>query len=134
MSTTVYLAGKMTGLTLEEMQVWRICAKTRLRGSSFKSLDPADTDLGDKPSGIEIVASNKFQINHSDIVLAELDFPAISRGTYSEIVYAGTIGKPVITWGTNPVHDDPWIKANTVRHFKRLDEAINYIINNYYSV
>lgn len=131
MPIIVYLAGKMTGLTFEQMKGWRNKAKEKLVDNKIIVLDPTDTDLGGDPTEIEIVASNKFQINHSDLVLAELDFNGVSLGTISEIVYSGSIGKPVISWGANPVHEYPWVAANTICHFRELDEAIDYIVTNY---
>jgi len=129
--TVVYLAGKMSGLTREEMTEWRIEAEDQLNNAGMSVLDPTRTILCTNPSAREIVVNNKFQINHSNIVLAEIAFTGISLGTMSEIVYAGTKGKPVISWGKNEVHKYPWISEHTVKHFITLGEALEYIVENY---
>lgn len=134
---TVYLAGKMTGLSLDEMSRWRIKAAGELNGAGFNVLDPVkvfeveikeDTHLLAR----EIVDSNKFQIKNSDIILVELNHENISIGTIGEIVYARGLGKPVIVWGkaTNII-SHPWIREHITAIYYDLETAIDYIIEKY---
>ena len=136
-TVTVYLAGKMTGLTKEEMTRWRRKARELFLKYStysvFKVLDPTVVMLHDEPSDKEITASNKYQIRNSDIVLAEIDFDEISIGTIGEIVYAHTIGKPVIVWGKNErIKWHPWIQGHIIADFAELENAVRYIVSNFW--
>lgn len=136
--TTVYLAGKMTGLTYEEMMEWRIHAENFLRipdtgESKFRIINPVDTDFGTTPSKREMVHSNKFQISNSDIVLAELNHEEVSIGTLFEIAYANEKGKPVIVWGKNKkIIDHLWVEESITKAFDTLFDACVYIRRNYY--
>jgi nucleoside 2-deoxyribosyltransferase len=133
--TTVYLAGKIKGLTWHQMCRWRELAKTSLLEAGFQVLDPTDTCFDEENSSpYEIVASNKFMIDHSDIVLAELDHshPHVSLGTIGEIVYANTKGVPVIAWGTaSEVISTPWVSAHITKTFRGLAPALTYLIEKY---
>lgn len=126
----VYLAGKMTGLTKEEMSAWRNGAKTLLAGK-FAVLNPVDIQLSTWLTDREIVDSNKFQILNSDIVLAEMNFPDVSIGTIGEIVFARLNNKPVIAWGRAGFVTNPWIREHITIHFQDLKSAVNYIMENY---
>lgn len=130
--STVYLAGKMAGLTFQQMREWRDQARKLLTIAGFKVLDPTDTELGACPSASAIVHSNKYMVNHSDLVLAELDYKKVSLGTVGEIVYAGSKGIPVLVWGgASSIIEHPWVEAHITERFPDLKQAINYIIINY---
>ena len=51
---TVYLAGKMTGLTHEEMNAWRKLAEKALAEHGFRVLNPVNSPLRKYPSNREI--------------------------------------------------------------------------------
>lgn len=122
----------MSGLNQKEMTKWRDIADEVLMENNFACLSPTNSPLAEKPSYREIVDNNKFQIRNSDLVLAEIDFKEPSIGTIGEIVYAHTIGKPVIIWGTNfDIIYNPWITGHATKHFDSLDEALYYIVINY---
>ena len=127
----MYLAGAMAGLTEEEMLGWRLMAENLLNEQGFSVLNPVNTDLGSDSSRHEITGSNKFQIRHSNIVLAEFDRLDVSKGTVGEVVFAYMIGKPVITWGRSDHAEHSWIKDHSVRHFVNLIDAVKYIARNY---
>jgi len=130
---TVYLAGKMSGLSKEEMNGWREVSTDKLLEAGYKVLNPVETDFGTNVSDSEIIHSNDFQIRHSDIILAELDYEQISIGTICEIVEARRQGKPVIAWGTAySIINHPHIRGRITRHCEDLENAVQYIIENYY--
>ena len=130
---TVYLAGKMAGLSKEQMNEWRDKAVDELVEANFNVLSPVNTDFGTNVSDSEIIHSNDFQIGHSDIILAELDYEQISIGTICEIVEARRQGKPVIVWGTAyNIINHPHIRGRITRHCEDLENAVQYIIENYY--
>lgn len=132
-TSTVYLAGKMSGLTQEEMTAWRIQAANELQKHGFKIMDPTTQSFNfDQFTSREVVDSNKFQIRNSDIVLAELNHENVSIGTIGELVFAREIGKPVIVWGTaTGVIEHPWVDEHSTKIFYELSAAIKYIIDNY---
>lgn len=128
---TIYLAGKMTGLTRAQMSWWREYAVDLLMGH-FRIHDPASTKLSESLTNREIVDSNKFQIMHSNIVLVELDHEDVSIGALGEIVFARENGKPVIAWGkARRVIEHPWVQEHITIHFPRLESAVAYVIQNY---
>lgn len=130
---TVYLAGKMTGLTVEEMREWRIHAAGQLRQAGFRVYDPTEAVFPSDFTANEVVANNCFMIDRSDIILAEIDHDEPSIGTLGEIMYAGYLGKPVIVWGKNTwVQQAPWLARNTAARFNLLALALAYIIKNYW--
>jgi hypothetical protein len=138
----VYLSGKITGLSLEEMTAWRIYATNKLTAAGFIVIDPTQTAIDFTSDDKEIVTSNLYQVGKSSIVLAELHHEEYSKGTGFEIVDQGKQGKPVIVWGNSfIIQQYPWISYYTTRTFNHnhdtngrfpgLDAAIGYIIANY---
>ena len=125
---TVYLSGKMAGLSKEEMNDWREKAAGDLVEAGFCILNPVNTDFGSNVTDREIIDSNDYQIGHSDIILAELDYEQISIGTICEIVEARRQGKPVITWGTAyNIINHPHIRGRITRHFEFLVNAVQLL-------
>lgn len=129
---TVYLAGKMTDLSFDEMNAWRKLTTDELFKCGFRTLNPVASSLRPRPSNREIRDNNRYQIDNSDVILAELDHKQISVNTLAEIVYAGVKNKPVIVWGTNyALINQPWIFESITAHFEARVEAVDYIIKNY---
>jgi len=130
---TVYLSGKMAGLSKEEMSEWREKAADELIEANFNILNPVNTDFGANASDREIIDSNDYQIGHSDLLLVELYYEQISIGTICEIVEARSQGKPVIAWGTAyNIVNHPHVRGRITRHFEFLVDAVQYVIENYY--
>jgi len=126
----IYLAGKMSGLSLEEMNEWRMRAEIRLQEAGFRILNPVDVEIDEKSSDREIVANNKAMIRGSDIILAEFDYEEPSFGTICEVIYANSLGIPVISWGRYPIRS-PWVREHIVRHFDELEDAADYLIRSW---
>jgi nucleoside 2-deoxyribosyltransferase len=133
MEMCVYLAGKMTGLSPREMNGWRESAADNLSNCGFSVLNPAEQALNSQKvyTAREVVDSNKFQIQNCSVVLAELDHDDVSIGTIGELVYARSIGKPIIGWGTAKITGHPWVVEHTTKIFVTCEDAVNYLINNY---
>lgn len=134
-TNTVYLAGKMTGLTKEEMSEWRKVAALILSNQGFKVLDPMRFAITDHPdmTDREMVDNNKFMIRHSTVILAELNYDEVSIGTVGEIIFAREkLGLPVVVWGqSGKVTGHPWIREHVTKVFADLYEAIEYIVLHY---
>ena len=133
MKTTVYLAGKMTGLSLEEMQAWRVKAKNFLQAKNITVIDPTITDFGHEPEPKEIVRGNKYMIDRSDVIFAELNHREVSIGTVGEIVYAATKNKPVIAWSCKDGYaENPWVEEHiTAIFYNDFNGALNYLVANF---
>ena len=131
--TTVYLAGKMSGLTFGEMTAWRVKAENELKKNGFKVLDPTASFAKEKDATPrEIVDNNKYQIKWSDIILAELNHNNISIGTIGELVFSREWNKPVIAWGcAKSVINHPWVQEHVTKIFERMEDAVQYIIDCY---
>ncbi len=128
----IYLAGKISGLTQAEASKWRVKAIFSLLRVGIKAHNPLEGfDINGQYEPQEIVIRNKYYIDKSDIILAEMDYREPSPGTIGEIVYAAMKGKPVITWGRAEYNERAWIKAHVTKHFETLEEAIDYIIAMY---
>lgn len=129
----VYLAGKMQGLTIEEMTGWRIHAARKLKEAGFEIYDPTMTKLADVQVGRAITGSNKYHMKNSDIVLMEFDFPEVSIGTVGEAVYScEKLNIPVIAWGRAfHIVNHPWVCDHLTAHFEKLDDAVEHIAANY---
>ena len=78
----------------------------------------------------EIILRDLKDVQNADIILAYINLigDKLPIGTSMEIMYAYTLGKPVIIVSTDPrITEHPWIIAMSARIFSDLDTACNYI-------
>ena len=145
--TAVYLAGHITGLTYANAIQWRDEATERLLLMGFEVRDPmrGKESLEDRfqdkalpsegygdgvPSHIENpYARDKYDITHSDIVLANLAVGeqcglTPSVGTLVELGIAEGLGKLILIISTNT---HPFIKGPADCMFDTLDDALTFI-------
>lgn len=130
----VYLAGKMSGLTFEEMNSWREKASTLLKENSdihtenpchYYNFEIDPTSFTDK----ECKEFDLWLVENCNLVLVNLDYPN-SIGTAIELHMAHDIWKkPVIAFGTTINH--PWIELSITKKCKTLEEAVEHILNFY---
>lgn len=131
----IYLAGKMSGLTFEEMNLWRVKASMMLKGYSdvhienpchYYNFEFVPTTFTDK----ECKEFDLWLVKNSDLILVNLDFPN-SIGTAIEMELGSRIwNKPVIAFG-HLVDIHPWMKEAVTKHCETMEEAIEYIFNFY---
>lgn len=141
----VYLGGKMSGLSFEEMNGWRLEATKQLKkleveNSFNKKYDiicqnPCDYYNFEMDSSTytehEIKRFDLWLVKNCDIVLVNLDYPD-SIGTAIECHEAhDNWYKPVIGFGTKKAH--PWIELSLTKKCKTLEEVIDHI-DKYYLV
>jgi|GEM_PF-1434790 len=134
---TVYLAGKMSGLSHEEMNEWRVNAKRLLRIASDNQIhiiNPVDFyNFSMNPNTYTEAEIKKFDLHMvktSDIILVNLDF-SDSIGTAMEICMAHDVwDKPVIGYGKNKSH--PWMELCITKRCETLEKAVDYIIEYYF--
>lgn len=130
----IYLAGAMSGLTMEEMNGWRLMANSFLK-DKFETINPCDyynfTLDKNTYSEIEVKKFDLWAVEHSDIILVNLDYPN-SIGTAIELQMAFDVWhKPVVAYGGLHTNVHSWMLLNITKRCDRLDEAVTYI-NEYY--
>lgn len=138
----VYLAGLMTGLTVEEAMQWRYDAKRKLRDSfkmfpsdyTFNTYVPEfDPELDE--TGKEIWNRDYYYVDNSDVLLVNFDYdnqrPYL--GTSMEIARAFYQNKPIIIFSNQEwVHNNKTLNYHATKIVNTIDEAIKYIKNYYY--
>jgi nucleoside 2-deoxyribosyltransferase len=152
----VYLAGPIENKTVEEANGWRDEITTNLEGRGILCINPLRCEpvvdgvysgnYSDPRFGTPhaIWGKNKYDIDHSDLVLAH--FPPqhgqvwqkspVSIGTMIEMGYAHAYGIPIITWTQDPrVAAHPivysmsgWILDN-MNDVLAVIKGLNYDIN-----
>lgn len=135
----IYLAGKMGGLTFNEMNAWRKTASQKLLNASKysdKALHVVNPVLyynfEEKRYQTEKEVE-EFDLAHvisSNIIIVNLDGLASSIGTIIELHDAHYHHKiPVIAFGSRELYNDlhPWIKNDITRVERDIDGVIDYI-------
>jgi len=128
----IYLAGKMSGLTFEQMNSWREKA-TQLFNQSTDLIHTENPchyynfELDhDSFTEHEVKKFDLWLVKNCDLVLVNLDYPD-SIGTAIELHMAhDEWDKPVIGFGTTQNH--PWIELSLTKQCKTLEEAIEHIL------
>ena len=135
----IYLAGKMGGLTLTQMNEWRVLLKNRLNVAAEVSdyklvvVNPVDFyNFEEKKhqSEIEIEDYDLAHVITSDIVIVNLEGLSSSDGTKIELYEANYNRKiPVIGFGERMIYEDlhPWIKNSITRVEDNPQDVVNYI-------
>lgn len=135
----IYLAGKMSGLTLKQMNDWRIELKRKLLISAdymeydVLVVNPVDFYNFEEQKHQSDEEVEEFDLAHvvsSDIVIVNLDGLSSSDGTKIELHDANYHRKiPVIAFGDKKLYDKlhPWIKKDITRVEENIDSVIQYI-------
>ena len=135
----IYLAGKMSGLSFEDMFNWRQEIAKKLKQLAFDFDKPLNVinpvlyyNFVEKRHQTEIEVE-EFDLAHvisSDVVIVNLDGLNDSIGTIIELHDAHYHHKiPVIAFGDWQSYDKlhPWIKNNITRVETNIDDMITYI-------
>lgn len=136
----IYEAGKMSNLTLEQMNGWRqeaaekilmkndgqynIWIENPVQYYNFE-IDPESF------SDHECKEFDLWLVQNCDIILVNLDYPN-SIGTAIELELASRMwNKPIIAFGAREnVH--PWMKLAVTKQCKTMDEAITHMFDFYF--
>lgn len=135
----VYLAGKMSGLSFDEMNIWRKELKRQLQcaaknsGYQIQIINPVDFynfEENRYQSEDEIEDFDLAHVITRDIIIVNLDGLSTSDGTKIELhdaKYHHNI--PVIAFGSKELYKKlhPWIKRNITRVEKNIEDVIEYI-------
>ena len=145
----IYLAGKMSGLTREEMNGWRVELTKELgmqrdmvihkykRAAQIECINPVDyynydNHIEYKAGKLEIMDFDLLMVKKSDILVVNLDYPG-SIGTAIEVFEAYRHYKmPVLGFGTAANYD--WVEACLTKRFDTQKEMIKYIMRFYYPI
>ena len=135
---TIYLAGKMSGLSKEEYTKWRniisdeLIGAAHLIGAKIQVINPAeyfDFENMDIHLEKEVMQFDLNMVRQSDIVIVNVGGISESIGTAIELYEANRLDIPVIAYTEGDVNNNihPWIEycISTVQMSK--DELIDYI-------
>ena len=137
----IYLAGGMTGLSIEDQIAWRRSVKTEIsqyvKEGQVEFFDPTEYDMSDEFEGEDISAellSMKFDIRNlaeSNLVICNISTNPYSVGTNIELGICHNTQIPVITYNPDnkPIH--PWQLAISDFVVTDLEKLTETIINYY---
>ena len=135
----IYLAGKMSGLTLNEMNKWRYETIYTLKSFSdyaqykLTIINPVDYYNFENKKHQSEKEIKEYDLNHvitSDSVIVNLDGLNTSDGTKYEISQAArNYNIPVIAFGDKKLYDElhPWYNDDITRVEKNIETVANYI-------
>ena len=144
----IYLAGKMTGLSFENSDMWRRNLKCRIYEQAFYSeirpivINPNDFYNFKEPSHKSEREIMQYDLNHvrnSDIIVVNLDGINTSIGTAMELYAAAQLNIPVIAFGRNGEWSEthPWLKECISRAEtgeNSIDRLLIYLRDYYFNV
>lgn len=137
----IYLAGGMTGLSMEDQTAWRRSVKTEIgqyvKEGQVEFFDPTEYDMSDEFEKEDISAellSMKFDIRNlaeSNLVICNISTNPYSVGTNIELGICHNTQIPVITYNPDnkPIH--PWQLAISDFVVTDLEKLTETIINYY---
>lgn len=135
----IYLAGKMTGLTFEEMNSWREILKSRLLlaadNCDYKLcvINPVDYYNFEEVKHQSEREVKEYDLRHvitSNIVIVNVDGLGSSDGTKIEIHDASYHNRiPVIALDEKNLYKEihPWIQDEITRVERSTDDVVDYI-------
>lgn len=135
----IYLAGKMSGLTYQEMGVWRqeienkFLIQSMLTNYTVMVLNPVKLYNFEEVKHQSEKEIMNYDISHvvtSDIIIVNLDGLATSDGSKIEIYEANYNRKiPVIAFGDKELYNNlhPWLKECITRVEKNIEDVVDYI-------
>ena len=138
----IYLAGGMTGLSIEDQTAWRRSVKTEIsqyvKEGQVEFFDPTEYDMTDEFEGKEDISaellSMKFDVRNlaeSNLVICNISTNPFSVGTNIELGICHNTQIPVITYNPDnkPIH--PWQLAISDFVVTDLEKLTETIINYY---
>lgn len=134
MKKTIYLAGAMTGLNIEDQTLWRNDVKSQVEMITDKqwlAINPVDhfTLDCDEREGMEY---DLLRVRNCDLVICDFDHPT-SIGTTWELAVASELNIPILgiceKKNLDKIH--PWWKLKALHIFTDVDELIDYFLINF---
>jgi nucleoside 2-deoxyribosyltransferase len=131
---TVYLAGPMENVSIEEAQKWREKATRILAGNDFKVLDPTRRIHSFQQKEFKkIFELDLRDIRESDVLLVDLSDPKVAKnGTAIEVFYANfVLHKQVIGFKSDPTVKHPFFEQLVTEWFPDVETAAWAIVGEY---
>jgi len=135
----IYLAGKMSGLSFDEMNNWRkeITALLKDKTDTSKPLNIINpvhyynfemdrSTYTDK----EVMEFDLWAVRNSKLIIVNFDYPD-SIGTAIELYEATQKQIPVIAYGGLDVDVHPWIKQCVTKWCETMEDVVEYIVDFY---
>lgn len=136
----IYLAGKMSELTFDEMNGWRKNIQEKIKDYNIKIINPVDYYNFEIDNNfyndLEVKNFDLHLVRNCDIVLVNLNYHN-SIGTAIEVHECYENYKiPVISFASEHNYDNvhPWVKTSVSKNLPTMDEAIEYIVQFYSDV
>lgn len=134
----IYECGRMSGLSFEEMNNWRVFLKTAITqvaeniGINVRVINPVDYYNFREPkhqSELEPMNFDLARVKESDLVVVNLDGLKTSIGSIIECYEAWKNNIPVLAFGSKQDYENlhPWVQCCITRRDKNYRECINYI-------
>lgn len=138
----IYECGRMSGLSFEEMNNWRVSLKTAITqvaeniGINVRVINPVDYYNFREPkhqSELEPMKFDLARVKESDLIVVNLDGLKTSIGSIIECYEAWKNNIPVLAFGSKQDYENlhPWVQCCITRHDKNYRECINYISDFY---
>lgn len=137
----IYLSGRMDGVSIEDGNNWRMEAQKVLENAGFDVYNPySGLPLTKKAhedcTPNEVFHRDIYFLDKSDIVLVNLMMPPTIESKNSlffsigELFLANRDRKPIVAF-TNTFNGRAGYEAIVSKSLTNMDDAINYIIENY---
>ncbi len=131
---TVYLAGPMEHVSLDDAQGWRNIAEQLLNFNGVQTLNPCRRVHNfDKRYMKRIFELDLRDIQESDIILVKLDKPEVAKhGTAMEVFYASyVLRKPVVAFKVDASTIHPFFESLVTEWRSDVNKACETILNEY---
>ena len=138
-SIKIYLAGGMTGLSLNEQARWRNQIRNEIKiNNSDTRITPLFISPSDyySPNTAEHKTEREameFELNHirkSDLIIVNFNLPK-SIGTAMELMLAKEYNIPMVGINENKYELHPWLELCTTRMCDNLRECVDHVVNFY---
>ena len=136
----IYLAGGMSGLSLEEQTKWRLQVQKSIKHGGYDVkknvafIDPTQYysvfDEHTRDSQREAMEFDIYHLKRSDMVVVNFNAPN-SIGSAMELMLAKEHGIPIIGLNKDGHVLHPWIEICTNKMFNDIRDLVEYIVNFY---
>lgn len=130
---TIYLAGKMENVSLDEQSDWREYVTPHLTMNGWRVLNPVQRSLKDGYNHRRIYELDMRDVRESDVVLANLvRSQSEGHGTAMEVHFAYQNNIPVMGYATLGQKKHPFLEVCVTEWVTDLDKATK-ILNEFYT-
>jgi hypothetical protein len=137
---SIYLAGGMSHLSLEEQTRWRLQIQNAIKygdydlGKNVNFFDPTQYfsvfDEHTKESQKEAMDFDLYNLKRSDLMIVNFNNP-LSIGSAMEVMLAKINGIPVIGLNVDGCELHPWLIESTNKMFTDMRNLVDYVVNFY---